>query len=187
MLGGANVNHMQTISTEISLEKQWYNVTGFMMTSWHRNTFCIAWPLWREFADVFCVFNMNKLLDKQSNCRWIVTTWGLCDVIAMGFASFSVACRLYPTEYSFVVLFVVILLDQDDSYVIVIHALQGCTMMKSSNGNIFRVTGEFPSQRSVTRSFDVFFDLCLNKPLSKQWWGWWFETQSRPLWRHCSA
>ena len=32
------------------------------------------------------------------------------------------------------------------------------------------VTGEFPSQRSVTRSFDVFFDLPLNKRLSKQSW-----------------
>ena len=65
-------------------------------------------------------------------------------------------------------------------------------MMTSSNGNIFRVTGalcreftvEFPSQRPVTRSFDVFFVLCLNKRLSKQSWGWWFETPSRPLWRH---
>ena len=46
------------------------------------------------------------------------------------------------------------------------------------------VTGEFPSQRSVTRSFDVFFDLHLNKRLSKQSWGWWFETPSRPSWRH---
>ena len=46
------------------------------------------------------------------------------------------------------------------------------------------VTGEFPAQRPVTRSFDVFLDLRLNKPLSKQWWGWWFETLSRPLWRH---
>ena len=34
------------------------------------------------------------------------------------------------------------------------------------------VTGEFPAQRPVTRSFDVFFDLHLNKPLSKQWWGY---------------
>ena len=25
------------------------------------------------------------------------------------------------------------------------------------------------------------------KRLSKQSWGWWFETPSRPLWRHCSA
>ena len=46
------------------------------------------------------------------------------------------------------------------------------------------VTGEFPSQRPATRSFDVFFDLRLNKQLSKQSWGWWFETLSRPLWRH---
>ena len=46
------------------------------------------------------------------------------------------------------------------------------------------VSGEFPAQRPVTRSFDVFFDLRLNKRLSKQWWGWWFETPSRPLWRH---
>ena len=49
------------------------------------------------------------------------------------------------------------------------------------------VPGEFPIQRPVTRSFDVFFDRRLNKRLSKQSWGWWFETQSRPLWRHCHA
>ena len=69
--------------------------------------------------------------------------------------------------------------------------------MTSSNGNIFRVTGplcgeftgpgEFPPQRPVTRSFDVFFDLRLNKLLGKQWWGWWFETLWRPLWRHRNA
>ena len=46
------------------------------------------------------------------------------------------------------------------------------------------VPGEFPTQRPMTRSFDVFFDLRLNKRLSKQSWGWWFETLSRPLWRH---
>ena len=44
------------------------------------------------------------------------------------------------------------------------------------------VSGEFPAQRPVTRSFDVFFDLHL---MSKHSWGWWFETLSRPLWRHC--
>ena len=45
-------------------------------------------------------------------------------------------------------------------------------------------TSEFPAQRSVTRSFDIFFDRRLNKLLSKQSRGWWFETPSRPLWRH---
>ena len=47
-----------------------------------------------------------------------------------------------------------------------------------------RIPGEFTAQRPVTRSLDIFFDLRLNKRLSKQSWGWWFETQSRPLWRH---
>ena len=46
------------------------------------------------------------------------------------------------------------------------------------------VPAEFPAQRPVTRSFDDFFDLRLNKRLCKQSWGWWFETPSRPLWRH---
>ena len=67
--------------------------------------------------------------------------------------------------------------------------------MTSSNGNIFRVTGhlcgevtgEFPAQRPVTRSFDVFFDQRPNKLLSKHSWGWWFETPSRPWWRHCNG
>ena len=48
------------------------------------------------------------------------------------------------------------------------------------------VNGEFPSQRPVTRNFDVFFDLRLNKRLSKQSWCWCFETPSRSLWRHCN-
>ena len=39
----------------------------------------------------------------------------------------------------------------------------------------------------VIKHFDVFFDLRLNKWVSKQPWGWWFETPSRPLWRHRNA
>ena len=70
-------------------------------------------------------------------------------------------------------------------------------MMTSSNGNIFRVTGhlygkftgpgEFPAQRPVTQSFDVCFDLRLNKRLSKQSLGWWFETLLCQLWRHSNV
>ena len=48
------------------------------------------------------------------------------------------------------------------------------------------VTGGFPSQRPLTRSFDVFFDLCLNKQVNKQSRRRWFETPSRSLWRHCT-
>ena len=70
-------------------------------------------------------------------------------------------------------------------------------MMTSSNGIISTlqaicvgnspVTWQFPAQRPVTRRFDVFFDLRLNKRLSKQWWGWQFEMPSCSLWHHCSA
>ena len=49
------------------------------------------------------------------------------------------------------------------------------------------VTGEFPAQRPVTRSFNVFFDLRLNIRLSKQSWGWWFETPLHSLLRHCNV
>ena len=48
------------------------------------------------------------------------------------------------------------------------------------------VTGEFCAQRPVTWSFDVFLDLRLYKRLREQSWGWWFETPSRRLWRHCN-
>ena len=44
-----------------------------------------------------------------------------------------------------------------------------------------------PHKRPVTRSFDVFFDLRLNKRLRKQSWGWWYETPSRSLWRQCNV
>ena len=40
------------------------------------------------------------------------------------------------------------------------------------------VTGEFPTQRPVTRSFYAFFDLCVDKR---------FETPSSSSWRHCTG
>ena len=48
------------------------------------------------------------------------------------------------------------------------------------------VPGEFPAQRPVTRGFNVFFDLRLNKRLSKQSWCRCFQTPSHSLRRHCN-
>ena len=69
-------------------------------------------------------------------------------------------------------------------------------MKTSSNGNVFRVTGSLCGEITVhrwiplTKASDAelwfFFHLYLNKRLSKQSWGWWFETPSRSLWRHCN-
>ena len=49
------------------------------------------------------------------------------------------------------------------------------------------VCGKFLAQRPVTRKFDVFCDMHLNKRLGKQSRRWWFETPSRSRWRHCNG
>ena len=64
-------------------------------------------------------------------------------------------------------------------------------MMASSNGNIAALLALchrlIPQQGTMTRSFDVFFYLRLNKRLSKQSRRQWFDMQSRSLWRHCNV
>ena len=82
------------------------------------------------------------------------------------------------------------------SYNHAVRLTTACSMMTSSNGNIFHVTGpfcrEFTGHRWVfhTKASDAelgfFFDLRLNKRLSKHSWGWWPETPSHLLWRHCN-
>ena len=68
-------------------------------------------------------------------------------------------------------------------------------MMTSSNGNIFRVTGhlcrEFTCHRWIPRTkagnAELWCFLLCAPELSKQSWGWWCETSSRPLWHHCNG
>ena len=70
-------------------------------------------------------------------------------------------------------------------------------MMTPTNGNIFSVTahlcGEFTGQRWIPRTkvsdtkLWCFLWSVLNKRLSKQWWGWWFDMLSLPLWRHSNG
>ena len=64
------------------------------------------------------------------------------------------------------------------------HQMETFSVLQAIYAGNSPVTGKFPAQRPVTRCFVVFFDLRRNKRLIKQRWGWWFETPSRPLWRH---
>ena len=85
----------------------------------------------------------------------------------------------------------------NDIWVSCLSTSRSGSMMTSSNGHLFCVTGLLwgestghrwiPSQRPVTQSFDVFFDLRLNKQLSKQWRRRWFETPLCSSWRHCNV
>ena len=67
------------------------------------------------------------------------------------------------------------------------HQMEPFSALQAICAGNSSVPGEFPAQRSVTRSFDVFFDLRSNKRLSKQCRGWWLQTQSCPLWGHRNA
>ena len=117
---------------------------------------------------IFCCCWFYRRLNKQSYYRWLVTNthWRSNDFSVI----FSLLCATCSLQ-------------------------SACHMITSSNGNIFAlaalcegnpsVTVGLPSQRPVTRSFDVFFDACLNKRLSKQSRDWPFETPWHSLWRHC--
>ena len=62
------------------------------------------------------------------------------------------------------------------------HQIETFSALLALSAGNSPVTGEFPTQRPVTRSFNVFFDL----RHSKQSWGWWFETPLCSLLRHCN-
>ena len=74
--------------------------------------------------------------------------------------------------------------DNDECYVWWRHQMEIFSALLAICEGNSPVPGELPTQRPVTWSFDVYFDLRPNKQLSKQSLGWWFETLSPPLWRH---
>ena len=68
------------------------------------------------------------------------------------------------------------------NYILIIH---NCVEFIDKNDTPIVVINEQSKKNTsmeygyITRSFDVLSDLRLNKRLSKQSWGWWFETPSR--------
>ena len=66
------------------------------------------------------------------------------------------------------------------------HQMETFSALLAIVWGIHRSPVNSPHKGHVTRSFDFFFDLRLNKQLSKQSWGWWFEMPSWSLWRHCN-
>ena len=73
------------------------------------------------------------------------------------------------------------------AYVMMTHQMDTFSVLLVLCAGNSPVNGEFPSQSPVTRSFDVFFDLGLNKRLSKQSRRRWFEAPLRSLWSHCNV
>ena len=67
------------------------------------------------------------------------------------------------------------------------HQMETFSALLAISAGNSPVSGEFPAQRPVTWSFDVFFDLRPYKRLTKHWRSWWFETPSWSLWRQCNV
>ena len=138
------------------------------------------------------VISLKKHFNKHMSCQSLETPRRSCDVIAMRclFQQYLISRKwVWHKRYGHLLM--------TNKLSGILHVGYKLSMMTSSNGNILRVTGhlcgEFtgprwiPAQRPVTRRFDIFFDLRLNKRLSKQSRGWWFETLPSPLWLHSNA
>ena len=123
------------------------------------------WPVTRSF-DVFFHLRLNKRLSKQSRSRSFETP------------SHSLLCYCNEFQCGFIATWPSAWWR---------HQMETFSALLALCAGNSPVPGEFPTQRPVTRGFDVFFDLRLNKRLSKQSWGWWFETPSSPLWRHSNG
>ena len=65
------------------------------------------------------------------------------------------------------------------------HQMETFSSLLAICAGIRRSPVNSPHKGQWRRALMFFFDLSLNKRLSKQSWGWWFETPPRPLWRHC--
>ena len=160
------------------------------------------WPLWGEFTgDQWIPLTKGQQRGKwyhlmTSSCFCFVPRHMLWQVfprlgvrLLLKSHSFSYikpfTCQCKPDQY--------LCIGQSRQYHLQITEL---FMMTSSNENFFRATdplcgeitgpSEFRTERPVTRSFGVFFDL-RHKRLSKQPWSWWFETPSWSLWRQCNV
>ena len=137
------------------------------------------WKLWC-INKLYLLLYWNGLLDDDS--MFSTYLYNGCDLESQGSLQDTVACGAHQDHGS-------LTLAQHTHWAVLLrHLAETEIMLTSSNGNFFRVTGpvtgEFHAQRPVTWSFDVFFDLRLNKRLSKQSRGWRFETPSRSLWCH---
>ena len=118
--------------------------------------------IWRH---QWCVKNQYK----RQNHRWLILQYIRKDMYTFCYALLCFPCIMVPIFSWWR------------------HQMETFSALLARCEGNSPVTGEFPSQRPVTQSFDVFFDLALNKQLSKQLKLRWFVTPLGLLWRHCNV
>ena len=91
-----------------------------------------------------------------------------------------------PQNWAFEAHIVYISKSSSNDHITLRHQIETFSKLLAVCAGNSPFTGEFPTQRPVTQSFDVFFDLRPNKRLSNQSSGSWFEMPSHSLWCHCN-
>ena len=134
-------------------------------------------PVTRSF-DVYFDLRPNKWMSKQSWGWWFETL--SCSLWRQRNGHFCAANEPVKTERRRIY-------TEKTSTSWLRHQMETFSTLLAFCAGNSPVTGEFPSQRPVTWSFDVFIDLRLNERLCKQSRRWWFETPSHPLWCHCNV
>ena len=160
---------METFSTSLSLCEGNSPVTG---------EFSSQRPLTWSF-DVFFYLRLNKWLSKQWRRWWfgmpLLSLWRRCNV--------SLSQLLVPIGMHTCIC----VLNHWFRWSWWCHQMDTFSRLLALYVGNSSVTDELPSQRPVTLGFDVLFDLCLNKRLSKQSRCWWFGMPLLSLWCHCNV
>ena len=161
-------NSCQTIETRFAINlKVWYTIEKYIQQHYARRTCLII---------IKTIFQIKLLLDKctkrKGTCIWVKSRRCNWTVLSCYLVCYQLIAK--PGNKTVAPPWLAWWRHQMETFSALLAICAGNSP----------VTGEFPTQRPVTRSFDVYFDLRPNERLSKQSWGWWFETLSRSLWRH---
>ena len=203
------IRRYQACVTE-SIQKWCGNMEASQIMFPSQQTMAILWQLQDELLSWTAILGNHKTKCVALDERYKCTADMIFNSLIPGRCDYTFKCVilkpiLMTSEFSFsdVIALMWMIPILHESILIQVMALCHKVMkdqasnihneMKSSNGNItgplcreFPGPGEFPTQRPVTWIFDVFFDLGLNKLLSKHSRCKWFEMPSCSLWRHCN-
>ena len=130
--------------------------------------------IWRVDFFVWCWPEQPVNIRVEFHVIWDVCIFFV--VLTLVFCCDYCNIRSVARQIWYVLLTVILLCEWNENYT----KFDNLSDHKNASISIYRKSWK-------SRYFDVFFDLRLDKLLSKQWWGWWFETPSHSLWRHCNG
>ena len=140
-------------------------------------------------ADLGACDNQFQSVCKSLPNTFLQTTWFISQCGWLFFFIFDIDhTPKYWTRYLATILGIMYLYSE---YLMDLWPCPQCSwwrhQMETFSALLALCAGNSPLTKTSDDELWCFFYLCLNKRLSKQPWGWWFETPSCSLWRHCDV